>query len=360
MKIKVQNKIYNSPAEAAQVHNTHLKRVLKTLLDNGIIDQNYANVLTKNAELEIHLGDQWFPSLQKAADHFHLPLSTLKRRIFYQLEDAYAPHTYRQPQSYRKQTQRKAILNQPVTVEGQHFASVRQAAAHYQIPLSIVYRRIHNQNNDPNDPRTYRAKHTSRNPAMQPVVNGQQFDNLQAACQHFKVPYGTVYQRIHNRGEDINDPNTYRPSLKQKNGRLKVGSRYFNSVRQACQYYQTPYATVEGRIIRQHEDKHDPLTYRPSGVKRPRSYTYHGRVYQDIHQLCLREHLNETKVRQLLAHKQSIDQVKPIGFTIDNHYFRSVIEAAKYYHVNLSTVRMRVRRGEDYRNAHTYRQPFAK
>lgn len=357
MKIKVQNQIYNSPAEASQVHNTHLKRVLKTLLANGIIDQAYANILTKNADLEIHLGDQWFPSLQAAADHFHLPLATLKRRIFYQLEDAYDPHTYRQPQNYRKQTPRNEILNQPVTIENQHFASVRQAAAYYQIPVSIVYSRIHNQNNDPNDPRTYRPKYTPRNPAMQPIINGQPFKNLHAACQHFKVPYGTVYQRIHNQGEDINDPNTYRPSAKQQTSRLKVGSHYFNSVRKACRYYKASYATVEGRITRKHEDKHDPLTYRPAGAKRPRSYTYHGRVYQDIHQLCLTEHLNETKVRQRIRHGQSIDQVKPIGFTIDNRYFRSVIEAAKYYHVNLHTVRMRVRQGEDYTQASTYRTP---
>lgn len=56
-------------------------------------------------------------------------------------------------------------------------------------------------------------------------------------------------------------------------------------------------------------------------------------------------------------YSQSIDQIKPIGFTIDNHYFRSAIEAAKYYQVSLSTVRMRVRRGEDYTQPSTYRTP---
>lgn len=269
------------------------------------------------------------------------------------------PHTYRQPKNPQKQT-RQSILNQPVTIDNQTFASVRQAAAHYQIPVSVVYSRIYNQNSDPNDPKTYRPKYTRHNPTMQPVLNGQKFDNLQSACQHFRVAYGTVYQRIHNHGEDINDLNTYRPSPQQKAKCVKIGALYFDSVRQACQYYQVSYATVRSRISRYHEDKHDPLTYRPAGVKRPQSYPYHGHVYQDLHQLCLTEHLSETKVRQLLAHGKSIDQVKPIGFTIDNHYFRSVIEAAKYYQVSLNTVRKRIHQGEDYHDVHTYRQPFAK
>lgn len=276
-----------------------------------------------------------------------------------QLKDAYDQHTYWQPKNPQKRT-RQSILDQPVTIENQTFASVRQATEHYQIPVSIVYSRIRNQNNDPNDPRTYRPKYTRHNPTMQPVINGQKFDNLQSACQHFRVSYGTVYQRIHNRGEDINNLNTYRPGPKQKAKCLKIGSLYFDSVSQACRYYQVSYATVESRITRYHEDKYDPVTYRPAGVKRPRSYTYHGRVYQDIHQLCLTEHLSKTKVQQLISHGQSIDQAKPIGFTIDNRYFRSAIEAAKYYQVSLSTVRMRVRRGEDYHDVHTYRQPFAK
>lgn len=192
----------------------------------------------------ITVGNQHFGSRQAACQFYEISNSTVTARILRRHEDPTDPHTYR-PAKLRHD------LKAPLTIAGHTFKSLSAACRYYHVDVQMVTYRIHKKGENLTDPRTYR-------PANEPLVkkyayHGRRYNSMAALAKAEKIGVKRIARAVKNH-EKLDDLRPLGPI---------INGQHFASVKAACQHFGVNFSTVRARINKHHEDRDDPITYRP-------------------------------------------------------------------------------------------------
>lgn len=192
----------------------------------------------------VTVGQQHFHSRQAACQFYKISNDTVTARILRRHEDPTDPHTYRP-------TKPRRDLKAPLTIAGHTFSSLSAACRYYHVDVQMVTYRVYEKGESLTDPRTYR-------PANEPLVkkysyHGRRYNSMAALAKAEKINVKRIARAVKNH-EKLDDLRPLGPI---------INGQRFASVEAACQHFGVKVSTVRARINRQHEDRNDPATYRP-------------------------------------------------------------------------------------------------
>ena len=240
--------------------------------------------------------------------------------------------------------------NKEITIEGKTFNSVTEAAKYYNLNCSTVYNRLNRGGWSIEEAFELVDIEDSKKKAKEITVEGKTFDSIAEAAKYYNLAPGTVNTRL-NKGWSIEEAFGL---VERKNESFKpitVNGRTFESIAEACRYYNLKDNTVCARLKKGYsiDEAFKPLNKK---VMR-KEITLEGKTFKSIREAAKYYNMAEDLISTRLRHGWSIEEAFELKYrndncklvTLEGKTFKSVTEAAKYYNIDGYIIRNRLRYG---------------
>ena len=230
--------------KACEYYNIKYKTVLARLNKLGwSIEEAFELVYRDNRCENIILDGIEYKSISDAAKKYGLKCNLINERIRHgwSIEEAFELVDI----SHRLHN------NDGIIIDGIYFETFLKACEHYNMNSGTVYGRI-KKGWDINSAFTIPILHKGGKRGNPITVNHIKFESLREACRYYELNYNTIHDRINKHGWSIEEAFELierSHKLQNKNG-ITVNGIHFETIKKACEYYNLKYSIIIQRLNR--------------------------------------------------------------------------------------------------------------